>query len=873
MASSSESINLGSVYASFEFRLDGLRTGVAAAKKELQGLESSVNKSGINWNNSLTKFGDKAMQVGDRLSSMGDTMNRKVTLPIVAGFGLAAKSAIEFEDNLANVKKTTGATDQELEKIGQTLLDMSKSTRTSVNELIDIATIGGQIGISAKDITKFTNAIDKMNVALGDEFTGGAEEVTNAIGGLRQIFTDIRSDKVDEDLLKIGNAINILGADGLATGPVVADFSSRIGGLTSALGNSAGNILGMSATLQELSVTAERGGTAVGKTFQLMAKDSEKFAKIAGMSAADFKKTVDTDINGAFIKVLEGVNKLNPSATELATILDELGLTGSGNVEVFQKLSKNLDLLKDKQKTATKALGETNSIMDEYNTKNNTSAAELAKMRNQIIANTKTIGDQLIPVILKVSEHVAKLTEWFSKLSIDQQQQIILFIGLVAAIGPVVKIIGTLITVVGAVVKGVGLLVNAIKAVQVAWVAFSALVSTNPLGLLLTALTTAVTLVTALTAAFTSNTAATEQQVTTQDLLTKSTTWLNDAKQRQKDLIGEIRDAELAATDAKLGLMYAQDQESEKQRILNDLMSRGITSGRQYEKATLELEAAKLRLNAAQDTVNKTSEEAAKKHEELMNMAWKEKMASEQVALTKLAEAGKYDEVNERLRALSKETLTYTDANGKMAKMTKEDSENMALFIGDNLSKMDTNYKNFWNRSGETVDQAIEGAKKRRELFNTVGNDYGKGLSNGMLNQKKNVYNSGFSLGNSANQGYKDALKIKSPSRVGMEGGGFFGEGIAIGISKSGKNVLAEVIAITDAMKGSLGFNSLVPPVLGSTLASGSKIPGLAGSFNANGGETNIYGDINIASEVDADNFLARLTRNNQLAQKGLTTT
>jgi hypothetical protein len=38
------------------------------------------------------------------------------------------------------------------------------------------------------------------------------------------------------------------------------------------------------------------------------------------------------------------------------------------------------------------------------------------------------------------------------------------------------------------------------------------------------------------------------------------------------------------------------------------------------------------------------------------------------------------------------------------------------------------------------------------------------------------------------------------------------------------------------------------------------------------GSNTSIYGDINIGSEVDADNFLSRMTRNQELASKGLAT-
>jgi hypothetical protein len=73
------------------------------------------------------------------------------------------------------------------------------------------------MGIAKDQIEGFVKSTDKLVVALGDEFKGGAEEVTKVFGQMRNVLTDIKTDNVSNDMLHLGNAVNVLGASGMAT--------------------------------------------------------------------------------------------------------------------------------------------------------------------------------------------------------------------------------------------------------------------------------------------------------------------------------------------------------------------------------------------------------------------------------------------------------------------------------------------------------------------------------------------------------------------------------------------------------------------------------------------------------------------------------
>jgi TP901 family phage tail tape measure protein len=295
-----------------------------------------------------------------------------------------------LSDQLADIRKTTGLAADQIDRLNKNISRID--TRTSTTELRNIAIVAGQLGIAQdkikagkfnearEELEGFVKSIDTAVVALGDEFQGGAEEVATKLGKLRMVFTDIRSDKVDQDLLRIGNALNVLASEGAATGPVVADFSNRIGGVGIPLGLTTAQVLGLSATLQELNVNVERGGTAVSKIFQKMSQDTEAFAKIAGKPLKEFTATVNSDIYGAFLQVLEGAQKSQGAATEFAKILDSLGVDGAGASEVFAKLGSNIDLLSEKVETAGSAIRKTDSITAEFNIKNATLGATVDKL-------------------------------------------------------------------------------------------------------------------------------------------------------------------------------------------------------------------------------------------------------------------------------------------------------------------------------------------------------------------------------------------------------------------------------------------------------------------------------------------------------------
>lgn len=365
-----------------------LNLETAAGAKRLIQINYEIDRNNALIERNSDKLTKQRIGIGRYEKALSGLRTGLSQLGVSFGIGFAARKGIEimaeFEESAANMAKTLNVSVDAAKDFSLELTQLN--TGTSIEDLQEIATIGGQMGISAKEIVGFTESLDKLNVALGDEFEGGAEEITKTIGGLRNVLIDFKTGDVSDDILKIGNALNVLGAEGIATAPIVSDFATRIGGVGIPLGLSTDQVLGMSAALQELNINSERGGTAVSRILQKMTVDTAGFASVAGMGISEFENMLNTDLYGAFQLVLKGLGKFKGDSVGLSQELANLRLNGAGVSEVVLKLSGNMDLMNEKVDLTGDSLKNTNSITEEFNTKNSTLSATVGYATNKFKA-------------------------------------------------------------------------------------------------------------------------------------------------------------------------------------------------------------------------------------------------------------------------------------------------------------------------------------------------------------------------------------------------------------------------------------------------------------------------------------------------------
>ncbi len=299
---------------------------------------------------------------------------------LISGINNLIKRNADLSDSFADVRKTTGLTDEAVRDLYKDLGQLN--TRTSRKELLDLAREAGKLGISGqKNILDFVRAADKINVALGEDL--GKEAITQ-LGKLAQQFKTVEKFGFEASLEKIGSAINDLGANSAATEGYIVDFTTRLAGVSKQANITVHDTLGLASTLDNLGLTSELSATAISKTIVAMFKDTADFAKIAGMNTKDFTDLLNTDANEALIKVVQGLKGNNEGLSTMAAKLDDLGVDGARTITVLASLADNTELLKQQQDLANKSFEQGVSLTNEFNIKNETLGAKLERVQKAI---------------------------------------------------------------------------------------------------------------------------------------------------------------------------------------------------------------------------------------------------------------------------------------------------------------------------------------------------------------------------------------------------------------------------------------------------------------------------------------------------------
>ncbi|WP_210521886.1 phage tail tape measure protein [Hymenobacter terricola] len=315
-------------------------------------------------------------------------------------------AAVKGSDSIADMEKALNLTTAQAKALRGQLEGID--TRTAQSELEAIAVGGGQLGVAAADVDEFTQSVDQAVVALGDEFTGGVEEVTQSIGGLQKLFKTTADLKPDQAITKIGSALNALGADGSATSPVIADFAARIG----QLGDLAPEItqtLGLGAAFQELGLSAEISAGGLSNVLLTASKDTAGFGKQIGLTSTEFQALINSDPNEVILRLAASFK--GASNTEIIGTLDKLGIKSQEATKVVSLLASQTDIVRQKQALASAEFAKGTSLTDEFNKKNTNAAAEVAKAEKGFAQFRQELGELLIPIYIKFLQYSGLLVD------------------------------------------------------------------------------------------------------------------------------------------------------------------------------------------------------------------------------------------------------------------------------------------------------------------------------------------------------------------------------------------------------------------------------------------------------------------------------
>nr|DAQ75464.1 MAG TPA: tail tape measure protein [Caudoviricetes sp.] len=358
-------------------------------KGEIQSVKKAVEESVKpveELKEGIGKIPEKLDDIHKKTSSLGSIFSSVFKANIATSLfeGLLGKfqsstdELIKISDLMTGVEKTTGLASEQVRELWNEFDELN--TRTPKQELLNIAQIGGRLGINDKEqIKEFTEQIDKIYVALGDSFQGGLEEVTTKVGKLKNLFEETRNQNYGEALNAIGSALNELGANGSSSEQNITDFATRIGALPGVLKPSIEKTLGLGAAFEESGIDAEIAASGYSRFMSVAGNNIAAFAKQMKLTTKEASELFNTHPEEFFLRFGESLKGLG--AEQTAGVLKGLKLNTLEIQKTLGTAGDNADRFRSLMNLSGQAMQDGTSIQNEFNKVNENTSAIWEKIK------------------------------------------------------------------------------------------------------------------------------------------------------------------------------------------------------------------------------------------------------------------------------------------------------------------------------------------------------------------------------------------------------------------------------------------------------------------------------------------------------------
>lgn len=445
--------------------LSDLRGRYADLTKEINIQSSKWTQVG----DSLHSFGSKMQGIGKNMQSVGSTLTKGLTVPLLAGAGVAVKAAIDYESAFAGVKKTVDGTPQQFAQLSTSIREMAKEMPSSAVEIAHVAEAAGQLGVPIGAIKDFS----KTMINLGVSTNLSSEEAASSIAKIGNIM-QVSGKDLGTWSGHFGSAVVDLGNHFATTERDIVEMTNRLAAGGKLAGLTTPEILGLATAMSSVGIEAEAGGTAMNQTLTGIGKAvagvgkgaSSKLkliAQTAGMTAEEFSQAWKQKPAEALQAFIKGLQRAHDEGKNMDGILSDLGMKGIRQGNMLKSLASASDKMSEAVNRSNLAWKENNALTNEASKRYETTESQLKIFKNKLTDIAIEFGGPLLKALnsgLDAAkpwlQTLSDMAKKFSEMSTEQQQSIIKWGAMTAAIGPALKFFGKGASIIGGFAKGLG---------------------------------------------------------------------------------------------------------------------------------------------------------------------------------------------------------------------------------------------------------------------------------------------------------------------------------------------------------------------------------------------------------------------------------
>ena len=391
---------------------------------------------------------DKTKALSSAMTSVGKTLTKSVTLPLV-GIGTAAvATTAKFDSSMSNLQAISGATGTEMDSLRDKAKEMGAKTKFSASEAADAFTYMAMAGWKTGDMLDGIEGIMNLAAASGEDLASTSDIVTDALTafGLSASDSGHFADVLAAASNNANTNVSMLGESFKYVAPVAGSLGYSVEDVSVALGLMANS-----------GIKASQAGTSLRSSLTRMLKPTDTMASYMqqlGIMTQDGVVTAMTNADGSMKPLSETMQILREKfdgltdaqkAEYAAAIFGQESMAGM--LAIINASDEDFDKLTESINTAG---GTAQNMAD---TQLDNLSGQLTILKSTLESIAISIGEILMPYIRDFVAWLQKLALWLANASDEQKEFAVKVAGIAAAIGPILLIGGKIAGVISTVMK------------------------------------------------------------------------------------------------------------------------------------------------------------------------------------------------------------------------------------------------------------------------------------------------------------------------------------------------------------------------------------------------------------------------------------
>lgn len=454
-------VNVGSAVGYLDLDISKFKSALSEAQKEAQESAKTLENT----------LGNGLKGVGDTLSSAGSVLTKGITTPLIGAGAAAVKTTADFDSSMSKVSAVSGAVGKDFEALRSKAREMGATTKFSASDAADAMNYMAMAGWKTEDMLDGISGIMNLAAASGEDLATTSDIVTDALTAFG---------KSAEDSGRLADIMAAASSNANTNVAMMGESFKYVAPVAGAMGYSMEDTALAIGLLANSGIKAGQGGTALRTMLTNLAKPTDDIKykmNQLGISLEDGEgnmyslREVMGQLRESFSNIRMPADEFQASMADLQSQFDEGKISEDEYVDATSELMKQAYGAEGalKAEAAATIAGKTGmagllaivgSSEEDFNKlanaidNSNGTAEEMAKVMQDNLNGQITIllsalqelaisvGDILMPKLREFVTKVQDIVDKFNKLTNEQKENLIRWIALAAAIGPVLLIVG-----------------------------------------------------------------------------------------------------------------------------------------------------------------------------------------------------------------------------------------------------------------------------------------------------------------------------------------------------------------------------------------------------------------------------------------------